>query len=255
MSNLWNIIAMIGIELPPARVKSIAKRLDNINSVAEFGRIKSSFGPNADQQLIIRLKDEWLQSPDIRPSEIAAALLSSSITSSLYEQKSAVELVWTGPSTDMVPVRRTEQVLCEVISSAKGKLFFVSYVAYRVDLVMEALRDAVRRQVKINVLIEQPGQRVSVDSIKAIKDSVPSANIYVWESSLNGIERDQLVGSVHAKCAVADEEIALITSANLTEAAMERNMELGVLIRGGTLPSKLAQHLDALIATGIVKKV
>ena len=60
---------------------------------------------------------------------------------------------------------------------------------------------------------------------------------------------------VHAKCAVADDCIAFITSANLTTAAMEKNVELGVLIRGGDLPVRLEQHLRSLVVSEILKKV
>ena len=58
--------------------------------------------------------------------------------------------------------------------------------------------------------------------------------------------------AVHAKCAVADSKLAFITSANLTTAAMERNMELGMLIRGGSVPQQLRQHLAALVNTKVV---
>jgi phosphatidylserine/phosphatidylglycerophosphate/cardiolipin synthase-like enzyme len=37
-------------------------------------------------------------------------------------------------------------------------------------------------------------------------------------------------GVLHAKVVVADDEVAFITSANLTEAALDRNIELGALI-------------------------
>jgi hypothetical protein len=37
-------------------------------------------------------------------------------------------------------------------------------------------------------------------------------------------------GVLHAKAVVADDEVAFITSANLTEAALDRNIELGALI-------------------------
>ena len=49
--------------------------------------------------------------------------------------------------------------------------------------------------------------------------------------------------------------MAYITSANLTAAAMERNMELGVLVKGGNLPIELHQHLEALISTKIIEQV
>jgi phosphatidylserine/phosphatidylglycerophosphate/cardiolipin synthase-like enzyme len=40
-----------------------------------------------------------------------------------------------------------------------------------------------------------------------------------------------------------------VTSANLSDAAMERNMELGVLLRGGQVPGLLERHLAALVTT------
>jgi len=35
---------------------------------------------------------------------------------------------------------------------------------------------------------------------------------------------------------------------------MERNMELGVLIKGGELPSDLHRHLESLVATGLIEQ-
>jgi len=55
---------------------------------------------------------------------------------------------------------------------------------------------------------------------------------------------------MHAKAAVADSRIAFLTSANLTEAAFERNMELGALIRGGTLLASIDRLIDALVESG-----
>ena len=45
---------------------------------------------------------------------------------------------------------------------------------------------------------------------------------------------------------------AFITSANLTSAALDRNMELGVLFRGGLTPKTLRAHLGTLVTTQIV---
>ena len=57
-------------------------------------------------------------------------------------------------------------------------------------------------------------------------------------------------GLMHVKAAVVDSRVAFLTSANLTEAALERNMELGVLIRGGTLPASIDRLIDALVESG-----
>ena len=53
--------------------------------------------------------------------------------------------------------------------------------------------------------------------------------------------------SLHAKCVIADRSSALITSANLTSAGINDNIELGVLIEAGPLPARLHRHLELLI--------
>jgi len=60
---------------------------------------------------------------------------------------------------------------------------------------------------------------------------------------------------MHAKAAVADSCVAFLISANLTEAALERNMELGVLIRGGGLPMAIEQLLDNLTECGEIQPI
>ncbi len=54
-------------------------------------------------------------------------------------------------------------------------------------------------------------------------------------------------GVPHAKALVVDDETAFVTSANLTEAAFDRNLELGVLSRDRTLAAGLARHFRILI--------
>jgi phosphatidylserine/phosphatidylglycerophosphate/cardiolipin synthase-like enzyme len=55
---------------------------------------------------------------------------------------------------------------------------------------------------------------------------------------------------MHAKLAVADRSILLVTSANLTQSSVANNIEVGLLIRGGTAPVRAAEHVDALRSSG-----
>jgi phosphatidylserine/phosphatidylglycerophosphate/cardiolipin synthase-like enzyme len=48
---------------------------------------------------------------------------------------------------------------------------------------------------------------------------------------------------MHAKVLVVDRSVALVGSANLTGYGLERNLECGLLIRGGPVPAALAEHL------------
>jgi phosphatidylserine/phosphatidylglycerophosphate/cardiolipin synthase-like enzyme len=46
--------------------------------------------------------------------------------------------------------------------------------------------------------------------------------------------------SMHAKCIVIDGQIVFVSSANFTEAAQERNLEIDLLIRSSTLDDHFA---------------
>jgi cardiolipin synthase len=258
MSTLWDVIAHIGIELHPDRVDYMAKKIGKISSVSELTSTTFRQGLNVNHRLLHQLKSAWENEPNITPREVAAALKTAAVTSfHSVNRHGSIELVWTGPATGMVPVRHTEQVLKEVIDSAQNRIFIVSFVAYEIPSIIESLKNAISRNVRIDILLEisdEHGGRVSYDSAKKMKELVNSVNVYVWEQNENQESKDRFLGAVHPKCVVSDGEVAFITSANLTKAAMELNMELGVLLKGGSVPTKLDQHLYALIITGIIKE-
>jgi phosphatidylserine/phosphatidylglycerophosphate/cardiolipin synthase-like enzyme len=62
-------------------------------------------------------------------------------------------------------------------------------------------------------------------------------------------------GSLHVKCAVADDRTLFISSANLTEYALTLNMELGVLIQDGPLPADVNRHFEGLMEEGVLVEV
>ena len=255
MSNIWNVIAELGLELHPARVNALANLIKSINSGEDFPKIRRNLSPNINAKLIDLLEQSWKQNKQLSSVEIASALISASLTAEIAASRGSVEVVWTGPSSNLVPIRHTEQVLKEVIESAKTKLFVVSFVAYDVPGVHAALNKAIERNVAVDILVESSQNshsKIQVDSVPKMKSAVPKANIYIWDQSESP---KNTIGVVHAKCAVADDCIAFITSANLTTAAMEKNVELGVLIRGGDLPVRLDQHLRSLVVSDILKKV
>ncbi|WP_324255705.1 DISARM system phospholipase D-like protein DrmC [Klebsiella pneumoniae] len=162
-----------------------------------------------------------------------------------------MELVWTGPTTPFVSARRTEQALLQVISTAERTLFITSFVAYDVSTIVKALNAANERGVMISILLElsqEKGGSLNFDTIEKMRMQVPSARLYVWHNKAN----EYYGGCVHAKVAVADVYECFITSANLTGHAMEKNIEAGVLISGGSIPKQLNEHLFSLIQTKVI---
>ena len=61
-------------------------------------------------------------------------------------------------------------------------------------------------------------------------------------------------GKLHAKCAIVD-DVALIGSANLTDDAFNRNMELGILVKDASIVDAIARHFEELIRLGIIVEV
>jgi phosphatidylserine/phosphatidylglycerophosphate/cardiolipin synthase-like enzyme len=59
-------------------------------------------------------------------------------------------------------------------------------------------------------------------------------------------------GVLHAKAVVADDEIVFVTSANLTEAALARNIEVGLLVRDRALALSMSGHFRGLIDRGLL---
>jgi len=54
-------------------------------------------------------------------------------------------------------------------------------------------------------------------------------------------------GSLHAKCIVVDGAHVFVSSANFTEAAQERNIEVGLLIQSRALAERVRRFFDALL--------
>jgi phosphatidylserine/phosphatidylglycerophosphate/cardiolipin synthase-like enzyme len=67
------------------------------------------------------------------------------------------------------------------------------------------------------------------------------------------LEQEGPSGVLHAKAVVTDDEAVFVTSANLTEAALDRNIELGLLVRDRTLAASVSSHFRGLIDRGLLR--
>jgi phosphatidylserine/phosphatidylglycerophosphate/cardiolipin synthase-like enzyme len=57
---------------------------------------------------------------------------------------------------------------------------------------------------------------------------------------------------LHTKCIIADRSLALVTSANLSDSAQKRNLELGVLIKNPSYASKICNYFDGAVKTKVL---
>lgn len=249
-------VQQIAIDLPANHVHVLADRLQNVRqpSAAERHQVVGLVAAPRFRNAVTSLWTTWEKVPDLDGSTIALMLRSAASVSSKLRASQSIDIAWTGPSSAHVPVRMTAQVLVDLIDEARTQIIVVSFAAYKVAAVADALRNAVERGVDIKLILEteeDSGGRLSVDAADAFAELHQTVTFWVWP----GAQRPQQGAAMHAKAVVVDGRVALVTSANLTGAALEKNMELGLVVRGGAAPRRLADHFLSLAASGALSQV
>lgn len=253
MNQLMDAVTELASNVSPERLDVIARDISKSTS-SDFRSISvHNLTTPVVYQLTQKLFDAWKRS-SVSSLELAGMLRGASCAYLKAKQDVTTELIWSGPKTPIVSTRRTEQALLEVIDSAEDRLFIVSFVIYKVPLIFDAIEAALNRKVSVSMLLEssdQHGGSISVDAIGKMKADLPSVVLYCWSE-----KKDAFIDArVHAKVAVADRKKCFVSSANLTDHAMKKNIEAGVLINGGQVPSTLQDQLTAMITTRIICKV
>jgi phosphatidylserine/phosphatidylglycerophosphate/cardiolipin synthase-like enzyme len=262
-AELLHRIAGAARAVPRPILEQFCEQLEELipgPSVAAMGAIVRTVSQQAARDVLAELIVCWRRSvPMARPDQLAWALRAASITDEARVTSQSVEVVWTGPVASQVALRRTEQALLEVIQGARRSLILVTFAAYKVPQISEALLAAAQRGVELAFVAESPdasGGKVSFAGFQALGAPLADrAQLYIWPQEKRVPDAAGRIGALHAKCAVGDEDAAFISSANLTGHALNLNMELGVLIRGGETPRVVARHLRGLIHSSTLVRV
>jgi cardiolipin synthase len=246
--------ARFACEVPRPTVVRVAAILAN----GDLARARAALSGDA-ARLFGNLLDAWAaEVPVGGPAVLVDALLAASEAERLQSGKQQLELVWSGPSTLSSALRSTGPALLELIAGAHESLYLVTFAAYKVPAVAEALVAAERRGVRVIFVLESEeggGGKIDFAPLPHLRAAgLQQPEVYRWpvESRLRD-ERGRY-GSLHAKFAVADRKRLLVSSANLTEFAFNLNIELGVLIDGGHAPAEAARQIDELLRLEILKQ-
>ena len=224
---------------------------------AARGRVLDSLPHHLYRTMAAAFVDAWHDRAGTVPQDaVALALLTAVKTTEGGASNAAVELVWTGPDVEVIPIRHTEQALLQLLDTAERRLILVSYAVYRIPRICEALLRAADRGCSIDVLLETPDHRegeAAYDTLIAIGPAVAHrARILIWPADQRPADAKGRTGLMHVKAAVADGRRLLLTSANLTEYAFTTNMELGIMVTGGDLPGRVERHFDKMIEDRIL---
>lgn len=231
--------------LTPATLLTIAARIEELPAPgpAAQAAMREAFPNRATQDRAVRIVKRWEQeASDLSSAAVARAVRSAADTARRLREEQEIRLVVTGPDSPIVPVRATREVVCELLAEAKDRALLVTFNVWPDPAVFDAMQKAANHDVRVDLIREtwSPNGQWS-DHGAHIS---PKINLWRWPEPRAGNAR------VHAKLVIADERVALVTSANLTGAAMDRNMEAGVLVRGGSLPRVLSRHFRTLMSSG-----
>ena len=155
-----------------------------------------------------------------------------------------VTAVWTGPDSTAGGTRLTLAVVASLIDEAQSEILLVSYATAPSVEVRDALVRAAGRGVEITALLERADDNPAFTGHPDPLHGIPHRALR-WPAHAR-----EPGASMHAKILVIDRASVLIGSANLTGYGVERNLECGLLVRGGPLPAAVAGHV--LGADGIV---
>ena len=178
-----------------------------------------------------------------------------------------VELVWTGPEAGGVANRDTGVVVRELFGEAKSTVMIAGYRIYQGHAIFRTLAehmDRDRRSESPHVSRRAPGSGDSSTEAAIIARFAGRFADQVWPGrrlpevyydprSLHSEPGQR--SSLHAKCVVIDSERSLVSSANFTEAAQLRNLEVGVLIRSRDFAGRLAHHFESLATMGLLRPI
>ncbi|MHB1136191.1 MAG: DISARM system phospholipase D-like protein DrmC [Coriobacteriia bacterium] len=250
---LLSHLTLMARTLPPGAVSQIAASISR-GGLADGSLLEVAATPETEGFLAQLLKD-WEGCSECSELEVASALIAANLSICDERAERLIEVVWSGPKSEVVPVRRIDQVLYQLIMGARRRLLIVSYAVYGVPLVLKAVNDAASRGVRVDLVLEFEGHDGDQewDPLKALGKLDARVRVFEWPLEKRPLLSGGRRGMIHAKCAVADSYSAVVSSANLTEYAFDANMELGLRVEGATVASEIDQHFHELMNTGVLQ--
>jgi phosphatidylserine/phosphatidylglycerophosphate/cardiolipin synthase-like enzyme len=170
-----------------------------------------------------------------------------------------LELVTSGPEAPGITNRDTAVVVRELFAHAQRSVLVVGYAIFQGQQVFEALADRMKEVPELDVQfylnISRPDGDTTASEIivarfqQRFKDRqwpVGRRLPTVFYDPRSVSDDLPVRSSLHAKCIVVDGEHVFVSSANFTEAAQERNIEVGVNIRSSWLAEQISRHFSLL---------
>jgi phosphatidylserine/phosphatidylglycerophosphate/cardiolipin synthase-like enzyme len=211
----------------------------------------------------------WLSSLEdasFTPAQIAR-LIRAIVAGRLRDRVLVPDLVVSGPDVPGVPTADTYAVVQTLFQEAQNEIVLAGYAFYNGKLLFERLAEQkkLRPQLRIIFHVDVPrraGDTTTSDAIilKYAEEFrsrhwpwQPFPEVYFDPRALHTDAHTR--ASLHAKVVVVDRAKLFLTSANFTEAAQQRNVEMGLLSQAGYLAEQVVAYFEGLRQSGLLQRL
>ena len=244
------------LDLPAHQRRRLAAALESGFLAAPFtsASVRSVLGIGEAAPALMATLDRWEALGVSGPAK-AAWLRSLEEAEGIRE---APEFVWSGPEIHGLHARGTRQALEQSLASAVKSIWLSTYAYFDGPRAFEPLARRMEEAPDLAVTLLLNIERKQREKTRA-DDVVRRFADRFWNKDWPGTRKPRVFydprslatdgpdGVLHAKALVVDDELAFVTSANLTEAALDRNIEMGVLLRDRTLAAMVIAHFRSLV--------
>jgi phosphatidylserine/phosphatidylglycerophosphate/cardiolipin synthase-like enzyme len=194
----------------------------------------------------------------------SAAILDLLASSSAYRTPldELIDIVITGPASSAVG-RDTGVVVSELFRRARKSVIVVGYAVSRGRDVFRSLADRMNQEPDLQVRLYLDIQRAAGDTSadneivrrfmhRFARTQWPGGSklpeVYYDPRAL-AVNRNQRA-ALHAKCVVVDDQEIFVSSANFTEYAQQRNIEIGLYLRSEQVAHRVTTYMRELAESG-----
>lgn len=212
---------------------------------------------------------DWLRSltPGVFTPAQVARLVRAVAAGRAREQILAPDLVVSGPDVPGVPTADTYSVVQSLFQEATSEVIVAGYAFYNGQALFVRLHEQwiYNPSLKIIFHVDVPRRHGDTSSAQDIVSKYleefrvkhwpwqPAPELYFDPRALESDTKAR--ASLHAKVVVTDRRKLLVTSANFTEAAQQKNIEFGVLCSLPYLAERVCSYLEGLRKDGRLRRL
>lgn len=178
----------------------------------------------------------------------------------------ATDLVWSGPEVSGLHARDTRRVFEDLLGSAERSVWVCTFAFFDGPKAFEIIARRMDQLPLLRVVLLLNIQRRRGDQSRD-DDLVQRFSQRFWSADWPGLRKPDVYydprslalngpdGVLHAKAVTVDSSKVFVTSANLTEAALDRNIELGLVVSDRALAMSVETHFRGLIDKRLLRRL